>query len=65
MTRTETLHVGIDRIRVGDTILGVPPRTVVNMRRVRGGGRKLELDDGTMRTLVLGDELVIVREARR
>ena len=65
MTRTETLHVGLAGIRVGDTILGTPQRTIVDMRRIRGGGRSLTLSDGTTRTLTLGDELTILREAHR
>lgn len=64
MTRTETLHVGLAGIRVGDTVLGAPPRTIINMRRIRGGGRRLELSDGTTHTLTAGEQLTIVRTLR-
>lgn len=70
MTRpgVRTREVNLHTIRVGDTILGTPQRTVLDMRRVDGGRRRLTLSDGTTRVLKLGDGLVVLRqeeEARR
>ena len=58
----QTRQVGPGTIRVGDTILGRPARTVLDMRRLASGDRRLTLSDGTTHTLTVGDQLTIVRK---
>lgn len=57
----QTYEVGPGTIRVGDTLLGRPDRVVRDMRWLQGGGKRLRLSDGTIRTLTPSDVLIVLR----